>query len=371
MRFSALVLKNLFRQRVRTALTMLGIAVGITTVVALGVVTSGLKAAMAELVTVGGADFMVAQQGAADLTFSAVGEREVEAIRARPDVERADGMALEVTKVGGNPYFIVFGLEPAALPRQGLRLLEGRLLRPGAADEILLGVEASRALDAPVGDEVVLERRAFTVAGVYAAGDTWRNAGAIAPLESVQELSSRPDVVTAVYVAVAAGEDPEGVAAAIERDHPSLAAIATVEDYKEVDQGVQILDAANLAISLLAVGIGAIGVMNTMIMSVFERTREIGVLRAVGWRSSRILRLVVLESLALCLVAAAVGVALGVLASRAVLLVPAISSFLDPSYAPATFVRALAVGVLVALVGALYPAWRAVRLSPMEALRHE
>ena len=152
---------------------------------------------------------------------------------------------------------------------------------------------------------------------------------------------------------------------------PGLAAIRDVDEYSKVDQGFEIVDSANLAISLLAVGIGAIGVMNTMIMSVFERTREIGILRAVGWRGSRILRLVVYESLFLCFIAAGVGVALGVLASRAVLLVPSISTFLVPTYPLEIFVRALAVGVLVALMGAVYPAVRAVRLSPMEALRHE
>jgi putative ABC transport system permease protein len=131
------------------------------------------------------------------------------------------------------------------------------------------------------------------------------------------------------------------------------------------------MDALELAVSLLAVGIGAIGVMNTMIMSVFERTREIGILRAIGWRSSRILRLIMVESVLLCLVAVVVGIGVGVAFSRAILLVPLISNFLTPSYSVDVFVRAVVVGIAVGLAGAVYPALRAVRLSPMEALRYE
>jgi ABC-type lipoprotein export system ATPase subunit len=182
-------------------------------------------------------------------------------------------------------------------------------------------------------------------------------------LATAQRISSKTDVVTAVHVTVAGGADPHDVALAIERDFPLLAVLEeSRRTTGEVDQGFKIMDAANLAISLLAVGIGAIGVMNTMIMSVFERTREVGILRAVGWRGSRILRLIVFESLAPCLIAA-IGVLFGLLASRAVLLVPSISSFLVPAYSLGVFARALAVGVIVALVGALYPAVRAVRLS--------
>ena len=371
MSFTALVLRNLLRQRVRSALALLGIAIGITTVVALGVVTAGLKSAMADVVTAGGADFLVAQQGSSDLTFSTVTEAQARAIAQRPDVERADGVAIEVSRVGSNPFFVIFGFDPDALGAVGPPVVRGRALAAGDSGELLLGTRAAEALGAGVGDEVVIERRPFRVAGIYRAPDRWRDGGAIAPLGDEQRLAGRPDVVTGVYVRVAKGRDPVAVATAIERDFPALAAIADVDDYGEVDQGVQILDAVNLAISLLAVGIGAIGVLNTMIMSVYERTRELGILRAVGWRRSRIVRMIVLESLALCLVAAVVGIALGVLLSRAVLLVPAVSSLLVPAYEPDVFVRAVLVGVVVALACAAYPAVRAVRLAPLEALRHE
>jgi putative ABC transport system permease protein len=123
--------------------------------------------------------------------------------------------------------------------------------------------------------------------------------------------------------------------------------------------------------SAIALVIGLFGVMNTMVMAVHERTQEIGILRAVGWRGSRIMRMIVGESLVLCMLATVVGSGLGVLAARAVLLIPAVRSLIEPSYSVDIFVRGLVVAVLVALVGAAYPALRAVRLTPMEALRYE
>ena len=371
MSLTSLVLRNLLRQRVRSLLTALGVAVGVATVVALGSITGGLKGSSGAFMHAGGADLMVAQEGASDLTFSAVSEADWQALRRRPDVERATGFMLEVAEVGANPFFLLFGYDPASLSDEPVDMVAGRRLRPGAPSEAMVGDKAASELGIGVGSTVVLDDVRFRVVGVYRAGERWRDSGAIVPLATAQRISSRTGVVTAVHVWVANGADADSVALAIERDHPDLAALATAADYGEVDQGFKILDAANLAISLLAVGIGAIGVMNTMIMSVFDRTREIGILRAVGWRGSRIVKMVLFESLALCVVAAALGTLLGILATRAILLVPAVSTFLAPAYSSPVFVRALAVGVVVAVVGALYPAVRAVRLSPMEALRHE
>jgi putative ABC transport system permease protein len=305
--FSGLVLKNLLRQRTRTALTMLGIAVGITTVVALGAVTAGLRSSSSAFVRAGGSDFLVAQKGASDLSFSTLDERVADEIAARPDVERATRVFLEVADTPDNPFFFLLGYDPAELEREPLTILAGSRLGPDRPDDIMLGSESAEDFGAEVGSRVTLEGTAFRVVGIYSVEDEWRNAGAIVPLETVQRIARKPGVVTAVHVTAAGGADPRVVADAIEADLPEVATIAGPEEYGKVDQGFEILDAANLAISLLAVGIGAIGVMNTMIMSVFERTREIGILRAVGWRGRRVVGMVVAESLFLCVLAALVA----------------------------------------------------------------
>jgi putative ABC transport system permease protein len=125
MSFLTLILKNLFRQRMRTGLTTLGISIGITTVIALGVIVDGLMTSAGQILTTAGSDFMVGQRGSADLTFSTVTEDEVAAIAARPDVERAIGTLITISRVGDNPFFVAIGIDPLDLQTVPLGLLAG------------------------------------------------------------------------------------------------------------------------------------------------------------------------------------------------------------------------------------------------------
>ncbi|MCB0133096.1 MAG: FtsX-like permease family protein, partial [Caldilineaceae bacterium] len=125
------------------------------------------------------------------------------------------------------------------------------------------------------------------------------------------------------------------------------------------------------AIRVLAMLVGGIVVANTMIMSIYERTREIGTLRAVGWRSQRILTQIMEESLLLCLVAGIFGAILGVVVLTLAALIPTVSQFISPSWSVQTFVVAISVALALGVLGGLYPAWRASRLQPVEALRYE
>lgn len=371
MRFSTLIVKNLVRQRVRTALTVLGIGVGITTVVALGAITGGLKATASDLMRIGGADFMVAQKGASDLSFSTLSEEQQEQVRRAEGVERTLGVLLHYSRVGSNPFFITYGTDARELAASPPPLVAGRLLAPRAEREAVLGADAARKLGLGPGGTITIEDTQFRIVGVFRTGRTAEDGGAYAPLAAVQEIARKPDSLTAVWVTTANGFDPESVAAALERANADFKAVTTLSDYSDIDQGMRFLDAGNVAISVLAVLLGAIGVMNTMIMSVFERTREIGILRAVGWRGSRIVRMVIAESILLCLVAAVFGLALGWLAAEAVARLPEVEAFFRPEYSAAVVIRALVVAVGVALAGAAYPAVRSVRLLPVEALRHE
>ena len=121
----------------------------------------------------------------------------------------------------------------------------------------------------------------------------------------------------------------------------------------------------------MTVIVGGIVMTNAMLMSVFERTQEIGVLRALGWRRGRVVGAVLAESLALSLLSGLAGIAIGVGLNRLFMLVPDFGAFLTPIYSQAMFVKVLVLAVGLGSIGGLYPAWRAAGLRPIEALKYE
>jgi putative ABC transport system permease protein len=124
-------------------------------------------------------------------------------------------------------------------------------------------------------------------------------------------------------------------------------------------------------IRALALIVGGIVVANTMIMSIFERTREIGTLRALGWRRRRILGQILLESLLLCLVSAVLGSIMGVGLLSLVTMAPGVGQFVTATWSPDVFITAFVTAAVLGILGGLYPAWRASKLEPAEALRYE
>jgi putative ABC transport system permease protein len=108
-----------------------------------------------------------------------------------------------------------------------------------------------------------------------------------------------------------------------------------------------------------------------MLMSVFERTREIGTLRALGWRRRRVVGMIVSESLALAFLSGIAGILLGVGLGNLIAMEPTMGAWLKGEYSLRLFAQAIGIALVLGGIGALYPAWRAANLSPIEALRYE
>jgi putative ABC transport system permease protein len=123
------------------------------------------------------------------------------------------------------------------------------------------------------------------------------------------------------------------------------------------------------AATAIAMLIGCVGVLNTMSMSVFERTQEIGVLRAIGWRRWRVMLMIVFESELIAAAGAVIGGAIVILLAPALAQLPTVAGLIRPNVAPAVVILSLVLALFVGLIGGVYPSYRSAQLNVVEALQ--
>jgi putative ABC transport system permease protein len=361
--------RNLWRRRTRTLISATGIGIGVATLVMLGGIMDGFINQLNGLAGSGGTgSITVMQADVADMTLSSLDERIVSAIQGMPQVTSASPYVLAVLSSQEMPFFIVAGLDPNTPAMAHYKLVEGRnVQRP---TEIILGKIASDTYKLGVDDTLTFNDNRYKVVGIFETGVAWEDGGGVLALREAQRLMSRSRSVTFIFVDVKDPAQAQAVADAINKRFPEARASLS-SDFAQNTNDIQSTKAMVGAIQVLAVIVGGIVVANTMIMAIYERTREIGTLRAVGWKSRRILAQVMQESLLLCLVAALLGSVLGVAVVSVLAYVPGANSFVNPVWSPRTFVVAISVALLLGLLGGLYPAWRASHFQPVEALRYE
>jgi putative ABC transport system permease protein len=363
-----LVLKNLLRRKVRTSLTVAGVAIGVGLIVALLSITAGVKSTASQLIHVGRTDFGLFQQGASDLTRSVLPESLFQKVKSDRGVADAARIFIRVGKVENEKEFLLFGFAGGELTERRNVVLEGRRAH---GNEAMVGDEAAKALHLRPGGLLHVGQRAFPIAGIYHSGDRFVDLGAVLPLKAVQAIAQRPNEITTIGVTVKPGETPKAVAKRLERKYPGIIAVVEPGQAVRIDTSSRLIITAGWIFSLLALIIGGIGVTNTMAMSVFERIREIGIMRAVGWSSTRIAALIVSEALGIGLIALGIGLFGGWGAAVLLTQNSSLSSLAQADFTTGVFAWGLAFALGVGLIGALYPAWRAISLTPIEALRRE
>lgn len=356
-------------------MSVFGISIGIATIITLNLVTSGLKENIKGILKAGAADFVVGQANTADWNFSSVDEEVVEDLLSWEEIESATGVLFRVVPTEENPYFVMMGLKKEILAESelsGVNIIEGQAYEEMSEDQLILGKIAADNYNKKVSDTMNIAGKDYQVRGIFETGNTTQDGGAFLSLDTVQKLIDSEGKVSIILVKLSKDADLNEVTENVDDKYQGeLVTIKSVDEFSKVNRSLDVVNAASWIISLLAVVVGGIGVANTIMMSVFERTHEIGVLRAVGWRRSRVLFMILLESFLVGTFALVIGTALGVAALKIILLLPAAQSFVEPVYSFEVFIQAFLIAMLVALVGGVYPAVRAANLSPTEAIRHE
>jgi putative ABC transport system permease protein len=375
MRFTSVIVRNVVRQRTRSALTVVGVAVAVATVVSLVGVATNFERSFRQVFDERDVDLIVVRAGASQRLNSALDESLGQRMLEVPGVrEVVPGLVDVVTFEDRGLYgVLVNGWQPGSLSQEhGFKLLSGRLLEPGDTRKVALGMILAKNLDKRVGDTVdVVEGEPFEVVGIYESFSVYENGGMVVPLHDLQALMGWEGQVTGFAIGLTKPGDQALVQEVREKIEALAPALSAMPSREQAETATPIRVARGMAwvTSLVALGIGGIGMLNTMIMSVLERTREIGILRAVGWKQGRIARMILGESFLLSLAGAIAGSLLALVAVRLLCKLPAISGYLDGYIAPQVYLQGIVVAVGLALVGGLYPALRAARLLPTEALR--
>jgi putative ABC transport system permease protein len=373
MYFFTFLLKNLVRRPARSLLTIVGLAVAVGAVVALVGVATGFENDFLNVYRSRDLDIVVQRAGSSsERQNRSLPEEMEEPISQVEGVKLVAGGLVDPYSFNNYVKGLVNGWKPKCFYFDSLKILSGRELQAGDERKVMLGRILAGNLGKKVGDTLEFYGKPFTVVGIYESPIIYENGGAVMLLHEMQDVSDHPNQISGYTISAQKPIDEDGIEALCKRieaiDPKVLKATPVASFVKDVQQ-IKVSHAVAWSISAIALVIGAIGMLNTMIMSVFERTKEIGTLRAIGWRRSRIMRMVIGESVLLSIAGAIFGSLAALVMVKLLTQLPMAAGFIRGHVDPAVFAQGFLVALLVGVLGAIYPAIWSANLLPTEALR--
>ena len=369
MTFLTVVARGLMRRPVRTGLTILGISIGIAAVVALVGIARGFETSWETGMKTRGTDIVVSNMGSA-LTPKPFSASVVDRIKPLPHVAETCTLLVDFISVERAEMMIVSAREWGGFSWKNLKVVSGRLPKDADEKAVVLGRTAAEMLQKKPGDTLQLETEELAVVGIVDGGAIVENGSVILSLPLLQRLTGNEGRINIIDLRVTPGTTKDEANRLCERISalvPEARAVVAGEHIRE-SQAYRMIRAMSWGTSSLAVLVGLLGVMNTMLMTVFERTQEICILLAIGWKRVRIVRMIVWESAVLGFLGGSGGVLLGIVGVKLLVTAPAIRGMLEPDLNPGLLSMAVAIAIMVGVFSGFYPAWRSSRLTPSHAL---
>jgi len=296
----------------------------------------------------------------------------IERIAPLPHVAETCALLVDVISVEKADMIIVSARQWGGFSWKNLKIISGRMPNDAAERAVVLGKTAAEVLSKKVGDTLQLETEELAVVGIVDGGALVENGSIMLSLPLLQEITGNQGKINFIDLRVTPGTSKAEMAQLCERitGLVSEARAVIADEHIRNSQAYRMISAMSWGTSLLAVLVGVLGVMNTMLMTIFERTQEICVLLAIGWKRNRIVRMVLWESALLGFLGGVGGVLFGVVGVKLIVTTPAIRGLLEPALNPQLLVTAVAIAVIVGVFSGIYPAWRSSRFTPSHALHY-
>lgn len=352
-------------------MTTLGMAVAVAGFVALTGLTQGVQHSYAAGFEESGGDLVVSQKNSFSIDARVVSEKLASALAAIAGVEDVSGVLMSVVDADDAANIVVAGWPQGSFLWQGLDHLEGRL--PTQADQwpVVLGKSIADGLKKRVGDTITLQDQPYQVVGIASFSSVLNKNIALVPLKGLQTLNARDGTVTLFQIHLTRPLDPAKIATVRGRIEQVAAGyeVGNTDEFTSNIHFFSLIRAIASTVSLVVMGMAALAIANTLLMAVRQRTFEIGILSAIGWTATRILRLILMEALIMSVIGAALGLGLGIVTMDLVSRMEVAAGLMERYLTPGIIAQALIAVFVAGSLGALYPALRAARLLPAEALR--
>jgi len=380
-----LALRNLTRRKTRTGLTVMGVAVAISFTVGILSVTEGFMVSFTGSMRRQGADIFIMPKQLGGFGMPGFGpvtatlpESILSRVKDDPNVESvypAFGGILTSTV----PFFqavMVSGVEPRSLSEMKpyLKLSQGRMLQPQDRDALVVGSRVSETNGLRAGDVFEIEDARFKVVGVFAPTGGLDDGLCYTTLPVAQKVFERPGQVTHLFVKVKDTVQAPETARRLQHNLPRTSVQTVLEVLDRTIQLLWIARAIHLSMASIALLIGVLFVLSTMLMAVSERVKEIATLRAIGFGKGKVFRLILLESCAISVVGGLAGCIGGFILARVIEMGIGYAfhiSYFRTLVTPRILAFGFSVAILIGSTSGLYPAWRIARTNIAEALHYE
>jgi putative ABC transport system permease protein len=381
-------IRNIGRRKLRTGLTILGIVIGVFALTVMGALAEKLN------VLVDGGDeyfrtrifvFEEDARSGFQASYRPISRDLVDQISEVDGVKRATPVLqilYDPENTGGFDFPpLLTGIDPASWydPSIELPVDAGRLLEDGERSVTMIGADIAERYDARVGDTLTIRGREFEVIGVLERTLTFPDKIAYVPLRDAQEIfvDEAPDsleyrtdeLATQIEVFPDELAEAEAVADRITDDIGGIRTFTPAEVEDQIGQFTVVFNLIIIGASVIAVIVGGLSVINTMVMTVSERVREIGIKKAVGARTGAILREFLAEATLLGAIGGVIGLSAGALLVAVLNAQTAGTGTSVFLLTPGLLLRSFAFATVLGTLAGIYPALRAARLDPVRALR--
>lgn len=333
----------------------------------------GLETSIAQSVELLSGNLIVQKKGSVDLPFSIVNVSLIDLLEANEDIKAVSPEIYVAKRIGEGGilgFVSIIGITEAygEIVSPGY-IKMGEAFQEGDTGKAIIGIKLADRLNLGLGDTLVIDSYEFTITGIFETNTLVDASTVLVPIKDARRMSGLPqEVVHVIEIRPVSPDRADAIKRYVEDRYDDYEVIYPQELLEEGEEIMNTLRGVVWIVSSIAVIVGGMGIANAMLMSVLERTPEIGVLKATGWSNSDVGYSVVLEALGIGIMGGLLGVTLGIGASLAA---ESIIPNLPVHLSPIPILQSFAFAIGLSILSGMYPALKATRLPPIAAIRGE